>query len=137
MCGITGIFGGVPGSEPLKSALKQMADAITHRGPDDSGTWEELSAGLGFGHRRLSIVDLSPAGHQPMLSGCGRFVLAFNGEIYNHNALRRELESSGKVSAGWKGHSDTETLLCAFTAWGVEKTLEMAAGMFEIGRAHV
>lgn len=132
MCGITGIFRGVPGSEPLNPALQQMADSIIHRGPDDSGVWEEPSVGLGLGHRRLSIVDLSPAGHQPMLSGCGRFVLAFNGEIYNHNALRRELESAGKASTGWKGHSDTETLLCAFTVWGVEKTLEMATGMFAI-----
>ncbi|MCD1630759.1 asparagine synthase (glutamine-hydrolyzing) [Marinobacter shengliensis] len=132
MCGITGIFRGVPGSQPLKPALEQMADAIVHRGPDDSGIWEEPSVGLGLGHRRLSIVDLSPAGHQPMLSGCGRFVLAFNGEIYNHNALRRELESSGNAFTGWKGHSDTETLLCAFTVWGVEKTLEMATGMFAI-----
>lgn len=132
MCGITGIFRGVPGSEPLNPALQQMADSIIHRGPDDSGVWEEPSVGLGLGHRRLSIVDLSPAGHQPMFSGCGRFVLAFNGEIYNHNALRRELESAGKASTGWKGHSDTETLLCAFTVWGVEKTLEMATGMFAI-----
>lgn len=132
MCGITGIFRGIPESQPLKPALEQMADAITHRGPDDSGVWEEPSVGLGLGHRRLSIVDLSPAGHQPMLSDCGRFVLAFNGEIYNHNALRRELESAGKASTGWKGHSDTETLLCAFTVWGVEKTLEMATGMFAI-----
>lgn len=132
MCGITGIFSAVPSSHALKPALEQMADAISHRGPDDSGTWEEPSVGLGLGHRRLSIVDLSPAGHQPMLSDCGRFVLAFNGEIYNHHALRRELESSGKAPAGWKGHSDTETLLCAFTVWGVEKTLEMATGMFAI-----
>lgn len=132
MCGITGIFRGVPGSQPLKPALQQMADAITYRGPDDSGVWEEPSVGLGLGHRRLSIVDLSPAGHQPMLSDCGRFVVAFNGEVYNHNALRRELESSGKAFTGWKGHSDTETLLCALTVWGVEKTLDMATGMFAI-----
>ena len=132
MCGITGIFKGVPSGHALKPVLQKMADAITHRGPDDSGIWEESSVGLGVGHRRLSIVDLSPSGHQPMLSPCGRFVVAFNGEIYNHNALRRELESSGKVFTGWKGHSDTETLLCAFTVWGVEKTLEMATGMFAI-----
>jgi asparagine synthase (glutamine-hydrolysing) len=132
MCGITGIFRGVPDSQPLKPALEQMAEAIVHRGPDDSGVWEEPSVGLGFAHRRLSIVDLSPAGHQPMFSDCGRFVVVFNGEIYNHNALRRELESSGTAFTDWKGHSDTETLLCAFTVWGVEKTLEMATGMFAI-----
>ena len=132
MCGITGIFRGAPSSQVLKPALRQMADAITHRGPDDLGTWEEPSVGLGLGHRRLSIVDLSPAGHQPMLSDCGRFVVAFNGEIYNHKALRRELESSGAASTGWRGHSDTETLLCALTVWSVEKTLEMANGMFAI-----
>ena len=88
--------------------------------------------GLGLGHRRLSIVDLSPAGHQPMPSDCGRFVLAFNGEIYNHDALRSALELSGGPSIAWKGHSDTETLLRAFTVWEVEKTLEMATGMFAI-----
>lgn len=132
MCGITGIFRGVPSDITLKLAVQQMADAIFYRGPDDSGVWEESSVGLGLGHRRLSIVDLSPAGHQPMLSDCGRFVLAFNGEIYNHHVLRRELESSSGKSIGWKGHSDTETLLYAFTVWGIEKTLEMATGMFAI-----
>ncbi|HBL86579.1 MAG TPA: asparagine synthetase B, partial [Alcanivorax sp.] len=132
MCGITGIFQGVPSGHSLKPVLEQMADAIAHRGPDDSGVWEDPSVGLGLGHRRLSIVDLSPAGHQPMRSDCGRFVLAFNGEIYNHKALRKELEFCGGVSAGWNGHSDTETLLRAFTVWGIEKTLEMATGMFAI-----
>ena len=132
MCGITGIFQGVPSSQALEPALEQMANAIFNRGPDDSGVWEDSSVGLGLGHRRLSIVDLSPAGHQPMLSDCGRFVLAFNGEIYNHHALRSALALSGGPSIAWKGHSDTETLLRAFTVWGVEKTLEMATGMFAI-----
>jgi len=132
MCGITGIFRGVPLAIALKPAVQQMADAIFYRGPDSSGVWEEPSVGLGLGHRRLSIVDLSPAGHQPMQSNCGRFVVVFNGEIYNHNALRKKLESSGDALTGWKGHSDTEMLLCAFTVWGVEKTLEMATGMFAI-----
>ena len=132
MCGITGIFTGSSSGTSLLPFLDQMADAIAHRGPDDSGTWEELSAGVGLGHRRLSIIDLSPAGHQPMESCCGRFVMAFNGEIYNHNTLRSELESAGEVLTSWRGHSDTETLLRAFAAWGVAKTLEMASGMFSI-----
>jgi len=108
-----------------------MALAIRHRGPDDAGAWVDAEAGIALGHRRLSIIDLSPAGHQPMLSSCGRFVLAFNGEIYNHLVLRSELEKSG-VSPVWRGHSDTETLLAGFAAWGVEATLQRSVGMFSI-----
>jgi asparagine synthase (glutamine-hydrolysing) len=105
-----------------------MADALTHRGPDDAGVWVDGEAGIGLGHRRLSILDLSPAGHQPMVSAGGRYVVAFNGEIYNHLGLRRELE----MSADWRGHSDTETLLAGLEAWGVEATLKKAVGMFAI-----
>ena len=108
-----------------------MALAIRYRGPDDAGAWVDAEAGIALGHRRLSIIDLSPAGHQPMLSSCGRFVLAFNGEIYNHLVLRSELEKSG-VSPVWRGHSDTETLLAGFAAWGVEATLQRSVGMFSI-----
>ena len=105
----------------------RMALAIQHRGPDDAGAWADAQAGIALGHRRLSIVDLSAAGHQPMHSAGGRFVLAFNGEIYNHLALRAEL-----AGIAWRGHSDTETLLAGFEAWGVEATLKKTVGMFAI-----
>lgn len=105
-----------------------MADTLRHRGPDDSGVWVDGEAGIGLAHRRLSILDLSPAGHQPMVSAGGRYIVAFNGEIYNHLELRRELG----ISADWRGHSDTETLLACFVAWGIAKTLESAVGMFAI-----
>ena len=103
--------------------------AIRHRGPDDAGAWADAQAGIALGHRRLSIVDLSAAGHQPMASDGGRYVLAFNGEIYNHLALRAELEGKG---IAWRGHSDTETLLAGFEAWGVEATLKKTVGMFAV-----
>jgi asparagine synthase (glutamine-hydrolysing) len=106
-----------------------MGDTIAHRGPDDSGVWCDNEAGIGLAHRRLSIVDLSPAGHQPMLSGSGRYVIAFNGEIYNHLMLRAELETRGHAH-NWRGHSDTETLLASFDAWGIETTVKKSIGMF-------
>jgi asparagine synthase (glutamine-hydrolysing) len=108
-----------------------MADTLRNRGPDDGGTWADVDAGVALGFRRLSIVDLSPAGHQPMQSDCGRYVLVFNGEIYNHQALRAELKSAGS-SPAWRGRSDTETLLAGFAAWGVAGTLKRAVGMFAI-----
>ena len=106
-----------------------MADTIAYRGPDDSGVWADENAGLALAHRRLSIVDLSVAGHQPMLSASSRFVLAYNGEVYNHLDLRRELEAAGAAPT-WRGHSDTETLLACIEAWGVEATLKHSVGMF-------
>jgi asparagine synthase (glutamine-hydrolysing) len=106
-----------------------MAEAIAHRGPDDAGLWCDPQAGLALAHRRLSILDLSPAGHQPMASATGRLVIAFNGEIYNHLALRQELERSGLLQRPWRGHSDTETLLAAIEAWGLEAALQRCAGM--------
>jgi asparagine synthase (glutamine-hydrolysing) len=108
-----------------------MANTLDHRGPDDSGIWTDQPAGIALGHRRLSILDLSPAGHQPMASAAGRYVIAFNGEIYNHLELRQTLGESGYNNA-WRGHSDTETLLCAFEYWGVDKTLQAVVGMFAI-----
>ena len=96
-----------------------MADAIAHGGPDAAGLWCEPDAGLVLAHRRLSILDLSPAGHQPMRSASGRYMIAFNGEIYNHQALRRELEAAGLLQQPWRGHSDTETLLAAIQDWGL------------------
>jgi asparagine synthase (glutamine-hydrolysing) len=108
-----------------------MADTLTHRGPDDSGTWCDADVGYAVGHRRLSIVDLSPSGHQPMKSSSGRWIIAFNGEIYNHRELRAQLGSE-KSAPAWQGHSDTETLLACIDAWGVETTLGCAVGMFAI-----
>jgi len=108
-----------------------MAATIVHRGPDDEGFWVDNEAGVGFAHRRLSIVDLSPAGHQPMLSADGRYVLTYNAEIYNHPELRKELEEQGAAPpGGWRGHSDTETFLECVSAWGLAKTLPKIVGMF-------
>lgn len=130
MCGFAGILD-IGNRDVAKSVLVRMADAIAHRGPDDSGIWMDKSHGVGLAHRRLSILDLSPGGHQPMVSASGRFVIAFNGEIYNHLDLRRDLESSGQAP-DWRGHSDTETLLAAFDAWGMEATLKNTVGMFAL-----
>jgi asparagine synthase (glutamine-hydrolysing) len=104
-----------------------MAAPMRHRGPDDAGVWADPAAGIALAHRRLSIVDLSPAGHQPMTSSCGRCVLIFNGEIYNHVLLRDELIADGRA---FRGHSDTEVLVEACAAWGVERTVRRLVGMF-------
>ncbi|MCP9910752.1 asparagine synthase (glutamine-hydrolyzing) [Cyanobium sp. BA20m-p-22] len=119
-------------AEDLAGQAAAMASAIAHRGPDDSGVWCDPSAGLALAHQRLAILDLSPAGHQPMESATGRYVIAFNGEIYNHQALRRELENTGSLQRPWRGHSDTETLLAAIEAWGLEATLQRSSGMFAL-----
>ena len=108
-----------------------MTDAIAHRGPDDSGLWLGDGDRVAFGQRRLSIIDLSPAGHQPMLSQDERYVLNLNGEIYNHQALRAELAAAALAPA-WRGGSDTETLLAAIAAWGLEAALTRAVGMFAL-----
>lgn len=131
MCGIAGIVGD-KARDP--SLLAAMSAELAHRGPDDQGIWTDTDAGVALVHRRLAIVDLSPAGHQPMLSGNGRFVLTFNGEIYNHSEIRAELEAEGAVpSAGWRGHSDTETFLEAICSWGLRAALERSVGMFAFG----
>jgi asparagine synthase (glutamine-hydrolysing) len=132
MCGLTGFWqhqGFV--AEEAHATASRTADALVHRGPDDVGVWVDAAAGLALGHRRLAILDLSPAGHQPMVSASGRFVIAFNGEVYNHLALRQQLAAQGAAPA-WRGHSDTETLLAAIEAWGVEATLKQAVGMFAL-----
>ncbi|WP_341885274.1 asparagine synthase (glutamine-hydrolyzing) [Synechococcus sp. UW140] len=133
MCGIAGLwyFGGGRSSE-LEHQARSMASAIVRRGPDDAGVWCDPVAGLALAHQRLAILDLSPSGHQPMASASGRFVIAFNGEIYNHLALRRDLEADGQLCQPWHGHSDTETLLVAIEAWGLEESLRRCTGMFAI-----
>lgn len=128
MCGITGYWG--PGEvAPEASLVGAMSQRLSRSGPDGSGTWLDSEAGLALAHRRLSIMDLSEAGHQPMVSPCGRYVIVYNGEIYNHTDLRAELEAEGRHFA-WRGHSDTETLLAALRHWGVEETLQRLNGMF-------
>lgn len=132
MCGLAGFLSLANRQASfLEMDAAAMANAIRHRGPDDSGTWVDQAAGIGLGHRRLSVLDLSPAGHQPMVSSGGRYVIVFNGEIYNHLALRKTLQESRNDSK-WRGHSDTETLLAAFECWGVAKTLRALVGMFAI-----
>lgn len=108
-----------------------MAAALVHRGPDDQGVWSDPAHGLALVHRRLAIIDLSPQGHQPMHSVSGRYVIAYNGEIYNFETIRGELQTAGCAPA-WRGHSDTEVLLAAIESWGLEATLKRTTGMFAI-----
>jgi asparagine synthase (glutamine-hydrolysing) len=127
MCGFTGyISNHLAASDSLVLA---MADRIRSRGPDSSGSWCDPSAGVALAHRRLAIVDLSEAGHQPMFSSNGQLVLTFNGEIYNHQDVRKQIELAG-WSCPWRGHSDTETLIAALQLWGISTTLEKLNGMF-------
>lgn len=134
MCGLTGLFQlRSPGSETQVAIVQRMANTLVHRGPDDAGVWVDADHGVALAHRRLAILDLTPAGHQPMASASGRYVIVFNGEIYNHLDLRTTLQ---KVGAGatapitWRGHADTETLLAGFDAWGIRATIERCIGMF-------
>lgn len=132
MCGIAGFIdfnAGTTESDGTQ-ALGRMADRIAHRGPDDAGTWCDPQRGVFFAHRRLSIVDLSAAGHQPMACASGRYVIVYNGEVYNHRALRAELDL--QQTFAWRGHSDTEVVLAAFEAWGIEATLTKLVGMFAL-----
>lgn len=131
MCGIAGFWTQRAGSADAAQIAAAMAERIAHRGPDDDGVWVDSQVGFAVGHRRLAIIDLSPAGHQPMVSASGRWVLAFNGEVYNHNAIRRRLEAENGASQ-WRGHSDTETLLAAVECWGPELALARIVGMFAI-----
>jgi len=130
MCGLIGFWQTEPAPrEELSALATRMADTLSHRGPDDSGVWVDPRAGVALGFRRLSIVDLSPEGHQPMQSASGRYVLVFNGEIYNFQDLRDTLEREQAVR-GWRGHSDTEVMLAAFEHWGIEAALKRFVGMF-------
>lgn len=129
MCGIAGIVRGKGSTtQNLKSVVVQMANTLAHRGPDDHDVWFNEAIGVGLGHRRLSIIDLKPTGHQPMSSPSGRYIIVFNGEIYNFQTLRQELDQISPRN--WKGHSDTEVLLAALEEWGLQKTLDCVNGMF-------
>jgi asparagine synthase (glutamine-hydrolysing) len=127
MCGIAGFID--PSGRDPEAMIRRMTDALEHRGPDDQGYWLERDLGLALGHRRLSILDLSAAGHQPMRSPSGRYEIVYNGEIYNHAELRAAL---GGDAIAWRGHSDTETLLAGIEAWGLEQTLKRCVGMFAV-----
>jgi asparagine synthase (glutamine-hydrolysing) len=131
MCGISGLLE-TPGKRPpedYKIIARQMADRLSHRGPDDSGVWCDPATGIALGHQRLAILDLSREGHQPMHSGCGRYVTVFNGEIYNFQSLRHELERKGHR---FRGNSDTEVMLAAFSKWGISEALSRLNGMFAL-----
>ncbi len=128
MCGIAGFFD-ARGRSPNtgERVARSMTDTLIHRGPDDGGVWFDGSSGIALGNRRLAIIDLSKAGHQPFVSSCGQFVLAYNGEVYNAVELRADLEASGRK---FRGHSDTEAIVEACAVWGVEGTLDRLIGMF-------
>ena len=129
MCGISGFINisRDQNHDELRAQVRRMTMCLQHRGPDDSGEWVDASHGIAFGHRRLSIIDLSPLGHQPMHSAHERYVLIFNGEIYNFRSLRAELEQLGH---GFRSHSDTEVMLVAFEQWGVHAATKRFNGMF-------
>jgi len=131
MCGINGLIdaSGEKSGGMLRDIALKMAAAQQHRGPDDAGMWVDAAAGIGLGHRRLSILDLSALGHQPMQSACGRYVTSFNGEIYNFKTIRAELECWGHR---FRGHSDTEVMLAAVSQWGIHEAVPRFNGMFAI-----
>lgn len=129
MCGIAGIL--THGAPVSLTGLRAMSDCMVERGPDSSGEWISGDGQVGFGHRRLAILDLTEAGHQPMHSTCGRYTITYNGEIYNFAELRMALRAEG-FSSALRGHSDTEVLLAAISAWGLRRALERASGMFAL-----
>lgn len=133
MCGFAGLIDlrRQYSADGLAAIATGMGNALVHRGPDDGGIWAEAAQGVAFSHRRLSILDLSPAGHQPMHSASGRFVIAFNGEIYNWPEVRQALEQARGAYA-WRGHSDTEVLVEAIDCWGIAETLRRCRGMFAL-----
>jgi asparagine synthase (glutamine-hydrolysing) len=130
MCGIAGYVGSAGAARPDGAIAGAMADLIRHRGPDDDGTWADPEAGVALAQRRLAIIDLSAAGHQPMVSACGRYVIVVNGEIYNYPAIRATLEA--EPGQRWRGHSDIEVLLAAIVRWGLKAALEQCVGMFAL-----
>ena len=131
MCGITGFWSGHDrfGGD-TENLVRSMTAKLSHRGPDAAGIWSDSQKGLALGHQRLAIQDLSPAGKQPMQSNSGRYVIVYNGEIYNARKLRDELEKNSLVPHGWKGHSDTEVLLASVEAWGLKNAVSRFVGMF-------
>ncbi len=130
MCGIAGILSSRPADrEWLSARVSAMAGALAHRGPDDEGLWVDPGGMIGLGFRRLSIIDLSQAGHQPMRSSSGRYLMAYNGEVFNHRALRREMEQRGTP---FRGHSDTEVMLACMEAYGIDGAIARFVGMFAI-----
>lgn len=131
MCGIAGLMAPQPVGDAT-TIIARMAATLRSRGPDAQGIWVANDSRVAFGHRRLAIIDLSEAGRQPMESRSGRYSITFNGEIYNHQQIRTELEQAGGAPA-WRGHSDTEVLLAAIEHWGVDATLQRAVGMFALG----
>lgn len=130
MCGIAGLWSSRPDID-LANTARAMIASLHHRGPDSNAVWTQDSLGIALAHARLAIVDLSPAGSQPMHSASQRYTVVFNGEIYNHRALRRVLDDAG-LAPPWRGHSDTETLLAAVEAWGLQRAIEACTGMFAI-----
>ena len=130
MCGIVGFLGSAGSGAQDAVVVRRMADLMRHRGPDDDGVWADAEAGIALAQRRLAIVDLTPAGHQPMHSSCARYVVVFNGEIYNYEEVRRQLD--GEVAHPWRGHSDTEVLLEAISRWGLKRALQACVGMFAL-----
>src|SRR5665811_1582563 len=131
MCGIAGFIAGRSqgAARPIDDIAASMSESLRHRGPDDDGVWSDPEAGVSLIHRRLSIVDLSPAGHQPMVSADGRYVIIYNGEVYSHEEMRPALTARG---AAFRGHSDTEVILESIAAFGVKTTLQQLIGMFAI-----
>ncbi|HEX7443628.1 MAG TPA: hypothetical protein VF320_07065, partial [Acidimicrobiales bacterium] len=129
MCGLAGLLDPERGvsADQLGRWSVEMTESLSHRGPDDRGVWVDSDGGVAFGHCRLAVVDLSAEGHQPMVSADGRWVIAFNGEIYNHKSMRRRLASEG---AEFRGASDTEVLVAAAERWGLDKALQVVEGMF-------
>jgi asparagine synthase (glutamine-hydrolysing) len=131
VCGFAGLFD--PGHEASPEAIERQAQAmaavLVHRGPDDQGSWSDPEGFVAFAHRRLAVVDISPTGHQPMTSADGRWVINYNGEIYNFGVLRRRLESEG---VAFRGTSDTEVLLSAVQRWGLDAALDACEGMFAL-----
>lgn len=130
MCGIAGIWAKTPRTE-IATVARNMSNLIVHRGPDSGDVWHDNDPAIALAHRRLAIIDLSEAGRQPMHSASGRYVVVFNGEIYNHLDIRKEIEEIS-ADAGWNGHSDTETIVSALDAWGLEGMLRRLNGMFAI-----